>query len=83
MLSAKGIETDSVEKWYGTKYKVEEIPYELNQLMKMPAGRSKKFGLPPQNILIPKNVGIKPYSEEYSKVPKKLCYWSDCDVWYK
>ena len=85
MLSAKGIETDSVEKWYGTKYKVEEIPSDLIHLMKMPAGRKKKFGLPPQNILLPKRVDIKPDSDtkEYSKVPKKLCYWSDCDVWFK
>jgi insulysin len=83
MLSAKGIETDSVEKWYGTKYKVEEIPSDLKELMKRPAGRTKKFGLPPQNILIPKNVDIKPDVKEYSEMPKKLCYWLDSDVWYK
>lgn len=83
MLSAKGIETDSTEKWYGTKYKVEEVPYKLKESMKIPESRTKKFGLPPKNILIPQSTEIKPNHAEYSYVPKKLCYWSDADVWYK
>jgi secreted Zn-dependent insulinase-like peptidase len=37
MLSAKGIETNKQEKWYGTKYKVDDISAELLNKIKNPS----------------------------------------------
>jgi insulysin len=64
MLRSKSLEkeTDQQEKWYGTKYKVEEFPASLLEKINNPKidFKRKVLDLPPENNLIPKNFDILP-----------------------
>ena len=78
-------ECNQVEPWYGTKYSVESLPRELQEMWHNPIIQpksSKKLDLPPQNIYIPKNFNLYSNSTQL-KYPEKI-YESDCSVlWYK
>lgn len=42
-----------------------------------------KLDLPPENTLIPENLGVLPPNEELSKKTHILKQWEDADLWYK
>ena len=70
MLRSKSFEdkTDQEEKWYGTKYKVEDFSPALLEKILNPKIEFKKkvLDLPPVNNLIPTNFDIMPKNEDYS-----------------
>lgn len=70
MLRSKSFEgqTDQVEEWYGTQYKVEEVRQELLAKMQSPNLdlTETNLGLPNANNLIPKNFDILPKDPEFS-----------------
>ena len=70
MLRSKSFEdkTDQEEKWYGTKYKVEDFSPALLEKILNPKIEFKKkvLDLPPVNDLIPTNFDIMPKNEDYS-----------------
>lgn len=60
-------DADSVEPWYGTKYKKENIPEELIQRWNN-AGTNEAFQLPEVNEFLPTKFDIKPI-EKAEKFP--------------
>ena len=87
MLRSKSLEgeTNQVEEWYSTKYRVEDFSPSLLDRIVHPNVeiRSQKLDLPPPNNLIPKNFGILPKNEEFSREPTLLKQWDSIDLWYK
>lgn len=77
-------ETTQVEEWYQTKYHVEPLPTVLLTNILRPSIKSNKksLGLPPPNLLIPKNFDIHPKNHTYSKKPTLLKKWNDTELWY-
>jgi insulysin len=69
MLRAKCLETDQTEKWYGTKYRVENISESLLDKITRPNldFTYKVLDLPPANTLLPSGVEI--VSDVIDKVP--------------
>ena len=78
-------ETDQVEEWYGTKYKVEDFSEALKQKIVNPSinDMKKQLDLPPKNNLIPTNFDILSRNERLSEQTKLLKQWDDTDLWYK
>ena len=83
MLRAKCLETDQTEKWYGTKYKVENISESLLKKIANPyiEFSNKKLDLPPANTLRPS--GIELVSETLDKVPHLSTSSDILDLWVK
>ena len=83
MLRAKCLETDQTEKWYGTKYKVENISESLMKKIANPniEFSNKKLDLPPANTLLPS--GIEIVSESTDKVPHLSTSSDSLDLWVK
>lgn len=47
-------QTDSVEQWYGTQYKLQRIPEPVLESWRL-AGRHANLQLPPRNEFLPNN----------------------------
>ncbi|XP_038070879.1 insulin-degrading enzyme-like [Patiria miniata] len=62
-------QTDSVEKWYKTEYKIEHIPEDKIKAWKE-AGFHEKFHLPQKNEFIATNFDIHPQDEDCVDSPK-------------
>lgn len=43
---------------------------------------SKTLGLPPSNLLIPKNFSLKREDPENSKSPQLVKQWADTELWF-
>lgn len=87
MLRSKSFEeeTDQIEEWYQTKYKVEDFSPSLLQKMQKPNLKLEKLKLdiPPKNNLIPTNFDILEANEGLSKIPVLLKSTDSYDLWYK
>ena len=83
MLRAKCLETDQTEKWYGTKYKVEEISKSLMQKILSPniEFTNKKLDLPPVNTLLPSDIEIS--CDKMDKVPHLIENTPHYDLWFQ
>jgi insulysin len=75
MLTARGLETDSVEPYYGTRYSyiIEKGKY-YNSLLKPP--RIKKLSLPAPNPFLPDHVSL------LAERPVNLIDESGLELWY-
>ncbi|XP_058795185.1 insulin-degrading enzyme isoform X2 [Phymastichus coffea] len=74
-------EADSVEPWYGTKYKKEKIPDELIARWSN-AGENDAFHLPEKNEFIPSKFDIKPH-DKVDKFPVIIEDNPLFRVWFK
>ena len=78
-------ECELEEKWYKTKYKVEEISDQLKEIMKNPKcdQSEKKLNFPPHNTLIPTEFDLKERVAENCKEPKLLKSADGTEVWHQ
>lgn len=60
--------TDSVEPFYGTKYKIEDFSDGLRSKLKNPSSTSQ-LDLPPKNSLIPTNFDLLDQKPDFSDEP--------------
>lgn len=74
-------EADSVESWYGTKFKKEKIPEELIVQWNN-AGTNDAFHLPEKNEFIPSKFDIKPH-DKVEKFPTIIEDSPLFRVWFK
>ena len=84
ILRSKSFENDTnkVEEWYQTKYSVSDIDDHILGKLENPS-HLNSIGLPPQNILIPKNFDIKPTQPTFSEKPVLVKQWPNADLWFK
>ena len=59
------------EKWYGTKYHIENLPEEQIAEWSQ-AGANPNFSLPLRNEFIPADFVISPLSNEHSPIPVSI-----------
>lgn len=81
MLRAKCLETDQTAKWYGTKYKIEDISDDLKEIILHPniQFKNKKLDLPTANTLLPSE--IEAVSDEVDEIPSLILSSKEKDVW--
>ena len=70
--------TDSTEKWYGTHYKVEDIPQHKIDLWTNCGLSEEKLFLPPVNDFIPSNLNLTKREENSEKAPQMI---KNCEFW--
>eukprot|EP01022_Parablepharisma_sp_SALTPOND_P016358 TRINITY_DN2384_c0_g1_i1.p1 TRINITY_DN2384_c0_g1~~TRINITY_DN2384_c0_g1_i1.p1 ORF type:complete len:986 (+),score=115.66 TRINITY_DN2384_c0_g1_i1:102-3059(+) len=71
------------EKWYKTKYSVEDIPARIFEAFENPKVRGKLLDYPPPNIFVPKNVEILPKYEGMPVHPRLVKETKISQIWYK
>ncbi|XP_076044547.1 insulin degrading metalloproteinase isoform X2 [Oratosquilla oratoria] len=71
-----------VEKWYGTRYKLEPIAEETLEQWKN-AGLNDQLQLPPKNEFVPTHFDLLKHEEKASEVPELLSDSSLSRVWHK
>ncbi|CCD27116.1 metalloendopeptidase NDAI_0J02240 [Naumovozyma dairenensis CBS 421] len=85
-LISKNLETDSKEKWYGTKYKLEDYSVDLINKIKTP-GLNPNFHLPRPNEFIADNFHVDKPKNESDIIPLEepllLKDTSMGKLWYK
>ncbi|KAK8776827.1 hypothetical protein V5799_029833 [Amblyomma americanum] len=74
-------QTDSVEKWYGTLYKLDRIPEAVMQVWQEP-GVNKNLKLPPRNEFIPSNFDQCPREPEGEQLPVMIKNTEGTRVWF-
>ncbi|XP_006823135.2 insulin-degrading enzyme-like [Saccoglossus kowalevskii] len=74
--------TTHQERWYGTEYKITEIPEDTLQRWRN-AGFNDKFTLPPRNEFIPTKFEITPREEETAPFPVLIKDTSMTKLWFK
>ena len=76
MMRSKSFEKECTitEKWFKTKYVVNELSPELREKILSPNVeiKDKKLDLPPRNNLIAKSFAMLPKNKDYSKKTKLL-----------
>ncbi|MCP4298421.1 MAG: hypothetical protein GY786_22780, partial [Proteobacteria bacterium] len=78
ILTDPQVETDSIEKWYKTPYKVQAYNYNENSF----EGDKPDLSLPPKNIFIAEKVGMQPV-EYIESVPLLMEEGSNIKVWFQ
>ncbi|XP_065350054.1 insulin-degrading enzyme-like isoform X1 [Cloeon dipterum] len=73
---------DQTEKWYGTKYKIEDIPSELIEKWKN-AKPIEELKLPKKNEFIPSSLDILPDDDNPTKYPAIIHETHFARVWHK
>ncbi|XP_065350636.1 insulin-degrading enzyme-like [Cloeon dipterum] len=73
---------DQTEKWYGTKYKIEDIPSELIEKWKN-AKPIEELKLPKKNEFIPSSFDILPNDDNPPKYPAIIHETQFVRVWHK
>mmetsp|Transcript_24151 Transcript_24151/g.37096 ORF Transcript_24151/g.37096 Transcript_24151/m.37096 type:complete len:246 (-) Transcript_24151:1074-1811(-) len=73
------------EYWYKTKFDNAPIESGLFERMSLPnlGSEGSLLGLPPKNILVPKNFDILPKNPKDSAKPALAKKWEDTDLWFK
>lgn len=74
-------QTDTVEKWYGTMYKLEHIPDKVMQEWKQ-AGTHENLKLPPRNEFIPSNFDLYSCEPEGEQLPVMIKNTESTRVWF-
>lgn len=75
------IATES-EKWYGTKYKLENLVEDVIEKWRN-AGVHENLKLPPRNEFIPTNFQLAEKEPEYGKIPHLIQNTEMSRVWFK
>ncbi|XP_068246780.1 nardilysin-like [Palaemon carinicauda] len=86
MLSSKTYETEEMcplkEKWFGTKYSVEDIPQEWEDSWNnLPI--NPELHMPSPNHFIPDNFDLLPLEEPVPEYPEKVLYDDYGELWFK
>ncbi|KAJ8025523.1 Insulin-degrading enzyme [Holothuria leucospilota] len=74
--------TDEVEKWYGTEYRLCQIPEETIERWKN-IGLNRKFHLPGRNEFIPTNFDICEIDKDLTQVPTLIYESPISKLWFK
>lgn len=74
-------QADSVEKWYGTQYRLERIPDSVMQVWRA-AGTNENLKLPPRNEFIPSNFDQCPREGEGEQLPVMIKNTEGTRVWF-
>ncbi|XP_065349180.1 insulin-degrading enzyme-like [Cloeon dipterum] len=82
IVSKKPVIVDQTEKWYGTKYKIEDIPSELIEKWRN-AKPIEELQLPKKNEFIPSSFDILPNDDTPSKHPTIIHETKFVRVWHK
>lgn len=74
--------TDQIEKWYGTKYRVEKINEDkLNELKN--CGLNEAFKLPPKNDFVPTDFSLVKHENGVDITPVVIKKTPITRIWYK
>ncbi|XP_073541342.1 insulin-degrading enzyme isoform X2 [Phyllobates terribilis] len=74
--------TDRTEEWYGTQYKLEDIPADVIQKWQK-ADINGKFHLPMRNEFIPTNFEIVPLEKDATSYPALIKDTAMSKLWFK
>ncbi|CAG2101369.1 unnamed protein product, partial [Medioppia subpectinata] len=72
---------DRTERWFGTKYSLQDIPPEKIQLW-LNIGLNDRLALPPPNDFIPYNLNVKPIEDNNQTEPQIIRNTEFSRVWY-
>ncbi|CAG2111287.1 unnamed protein product [Medioppia subpectinata] len=72
---------DRTERWFGTKYSLQDIPPEKIQLW-LNIGLNDRLALPPPNDFIPYNLNVKPIEDNNQTEPQIIKNTGFSRVWY-
>ncbi|CAG2101367.1 unnamed protein product [Medioppia subpectinata] len=73
--------SDRTERWYGTKYSLQDIPPEKIQLW-LNIGLNDRLALPPPNDFIPYNLNVKPIEDINQTEPQMIRNTEFSRIWY-
>jgi insulysin len=86
IVAAQGVETDQVDRWYGTCYKEVPIDEAVLELWKSPpADAAALLRLPDQNDMLPTSFDLVAPGEPFASDPLPRCLVDTptCRLWYK
>jgi insulysin len=83
MVAASELETDQVEKWYGTKYSVQEMDPELVKELQENTNSYPTLSLPERNDMIPTDFTLRRVEHAPMDQPTLLQDTDTCRLWYK
>jgi insulysin len=87
MMRSKSFEKECTitEKWFNTKYIVNDLPDDLRKRILSPNVpiKNKILDMPPKNNLIAKNFDILERNVDYSKRSQLIKNWPGTHLWYK
>ncbi|CAG2101366.1 unnamed protein product [Medioppia subpectinata] len=72
---------DQTERWFGTKYSLQDIPPEKIQLW-LNIGLNDRLALPPPNDFIPYNLNVKPIEDNNQTIPQMIRNTEFSRIWY-